>query len=94
MQTVTTETTQVNLWAAMTPQEQDAERALPKAERSYRGFLRAQLPDEAAIAAWRAKRPIRSKRGSWGVEISGGRVAALTAAECRDRGLEPGPAND
>ena len=94
MQTVPDAITTVKLWRDMTPAEQDAERALPKDERSCRGILRAHLPDEAARAAWKAKRPIKSKRGSWGVEISGGRVAALTAAECRERGLPPGPAND
>jgi len=36
---------------------------------------------------------VKSKAGTWGRQIGGGRAASLTAAECAAQGVRPGPGN-
>lgn len=81
-------------WRHMTGAERAAERALPKSERSYRALIRGLHREAAPLTG----RLTKSQRGSWGMEtsIAGGRkrvVVALTASECEQRGVTPGPAN-
>lgn len=58
---------------------------------------RAGLEWDGAANAHKAASPgkiVRAKTGSWGREIGGGKVAAMTGGECDAAGLKRGPAND
>ena len=86
------ETNTMKQWAEMSETEQAAERALPKETRQALAAARGRQRSSSPLG-----RIAKSKRGTWGraltVGCRKGCSAVMTAAECIEVGLRPGPGN-